>query len=418
MCSARVVAVICVVAGGARADSLSELVERLRPAVVNVQAIHGVPASPGGAAAHVSSRSLGSGFVIDPRGVIVTNAHVVDDASTVRVVTYDQRDYRARVVGRDKRSDLAVLELDGASDLPTVSLGSSDDLRVGDPVFAIGNPFGLGSSVTAGILSAKERNLGGGAYEEMLQTDAPINPGNSGGPLFDDEGRVIGISTAILETGQGIGFAIPIELARDVVEQLRKNGVVERGWIGVEIQDVTPGLSRAFHAPSGTGALVASVDPDGPAAHAGVKVGDVIVEFDDRTIGDAARLPRYVASARPGTQAAVAFLRDGDRHVKVVDVKELPDGGAPPPAAPKPKALPGLGLGVAAKDGTLVIDSIDPASPAVGALSVGDTVLDVDRRPVRSKDELAAVVSGHRGPSPLLVRIKRGELTVFIPIDP
>jgi serine protease Do len=404
--------------GPARADSLSELVEHLRPAVVNVQAIHGVPASPGGVAAHVSSRSLGSGFLIDSSGIIVTNAHVVSDASTVRVVTYDQRDWRARVLGKDTRSDLAVLQLDNASDLPTVSLGSSDALRVGDPVFAIGNPFGLGSSVTSGILSAKERNLGGGAYEEMLQTDAPINPGNSGGPLFDEEGRVIGISTAILENGQGIGFAIPIELARDVVDQLRRRGTVQRGWIGVGIQDVTPDLSRAFHAPAGTGALVATVDKDGPADAAGLHIGDVIVEFDGREIVDSSRLPRYVATARPGTRAEVAFLRDGDRVERFVDVRELDGGGKPPPKAPEAKPLRGLGLSVTPRDGSLTIDAIDPASAAVGALAVGDTLLDVDRKSVSSKEELDAAVEAHRGAGPLLVRIKRGELTVFVPIDP
>src|ERR671937_1725014 len=258
-------------------------------------------------------RSLGSGFVINSTGYVVTNNHVVDGASEVRVKLSDGRDLVAKVAGRDPKTDLALLKVE-ASGLPVIPLGDSGQLQVGEPVMAIGNPFGLEQTVTTGIVSATGRVIGEGPYDDFIQTDASINPGNSGGPLINSQGQVVGINAAIYsESGGsiGIGFAIPANLAKGVVTQLATSGHVVRGWLGVSIQRVTPELARSFGLAESQGALVSSVSSNSPAMQAGLKPGDVIVEYDGRKVASADELPRAVAGTRVGRQVPIVVVRDG-----------------------------------------------------------------------------------------------------------
>ena len=257
---------------------------------------------------------VGSGFVIDPSGLIVTNNHVVQNANSVKVKLSDGRAFDAKVLGTDPATDVALIKVDAPAALPAVPFGSSAKMRVGDDVMAVGNPFGLGGTVTTGIISAKARDIGNGNYDNFLQTDAAINKGNSGGPLFNDAGQVIGMNTAIISpTGGsvGIGFAVPSDLVQKIVTDLEHGGTVQRGWLGVQIQSVTPDIAAALGLDQPTGAMVAMVSPDSPAAKAGVKRGDIITAFGDTKIKTMHDLPRAVAMTAPDTSTKVSVLRAG-----------------------------------------------------------------------------------------------------------
>ncbi len=319
------------------------LVAAVRPAVVNITSESEVhrPAMvdpfefffgrgrPGGDQV-LKRRSLGSGFIVDSAGHIATNGHVIAGATSVRVKLADGRELPAIVKGTDERLDLAVLELQGAKSLPFVSLGASDALRVGEYVVAIGNPFGLGDTVTMGIVSAKGRELGAGPYDDFIQTDASINPGNSGGPLFNLKGQVIGINTAINPEAQGIGFAIPVDELKDVLPQLLATGRVQRGRLGVVIQAVDAPTAGAFGLRRPMGALIAQIEPGGAAARAGLAPGEIVVQLDGASIEQAHDLPRQVARHKPGTTVKLEVAsRKGTRMVDVVldELKEDPRGG-------------------------------------------------------------------------------------------
>ncbi|MGO8675621.1 MAG: DegQ family serine endoprotease [Limisphaerales bacterium] len=269
---------------------------------------------------------LGSGVIVTKDGYILTNNHVVDGASEVKVTLQDAREFTAKVIGRDPKSDVAVVKID-AKDLPVVPMADSDKVQVGDIVLAVGNPFGVGQTVTEGIVSAKNRgNMGIEDYEDFIQTDAAINPGNSGGALVDIDGRLIGINTAILSRSggsQGVGFAIPSDLARTVMGSLVQYGHVTRGYLGVMIQDLTPRLAKEFRLKEPTGALVGDVLPDGPAAKAGFKDGDVVIEFDGKPVTDSRHLKLTVAETKPGSTVAVKVWRDGSAKTLDVTVKDL-----------------------------------------------------------------------------------------------
>lgn len=272
-------------------------------------------------------QSLGSGFIASPDGFIVTNFHVVRGAAQIVVRLTDHRELEARMVGSDPRTDIALLRVD-ATDLPTLPFGDSDRLEVGEPVMAIGNPFGLEQTVTTGIVSAKERVIGAGPYDDFIQTDASVNPGNSGGPLVDAHGAVVGINTAIVSgTGGfiGIGFAIPVNLAKDVLAQLRANGEVVRGYLGVAVGPVPEEVRRARQLPARQGALVAEVVSRSPAASAGLRPGDIIVAFQGDAVAEPRDLTRRVAATRPGTRVAVEFLRNGARRTAETSLGRLPD---------------------------------------------------------------------------------------------
>jgi serine protease Do len=271
---------------------------------------------------------LGSGVIVSKDGYILTNNHVVEEADTIKVTLNDGREFTAKVIGRDPKTDVAVVKVD-AKNLPFITIADSDKIEIGDLCLAIGNPFGIGQTVTMGIVSAKSRgNLGMGTdYEDFIQTDAAINPGNSGGALVDAEGRLIGINTAILSRSggyQGIGFAVPVNMARSVMESLITNGKVVRGYLGVGIQDVTPALAQEFKLPEGHGALVADVMPHSPADRAGLKSGDVIVDFNRKPVTDSRHLKLQVAETTPGATVPVEIIRDGREKTLTVSVKELP----------------------------------------------------------------------------------------------
>src|SRR6516225_6145974 len=274
----------------------------------------------------IPQRSLGSGVIVDVTGIALTNAHVVDNASDIEIVTLDGSKHRAKVIGMDKKTDLAVLKLDeGKATFKFARLGDSDRMQVGDWVLAVGSPFGLQATVTAGIISAKARQLDQGPFDDFLQTDAAINPGNSGGPLVNMQGEVIGINTAIVAGGSGIGFAIPSNMARKIYTELRDKGRVTRGWLGVSIQPLTPELARSFGSKDVKGVLINEVMPDSPAAKAGLKPGDILLEFDGRPMEGPGDLQRAVGFFSPDRGAKVKILRDQTEKTLEVKIGQAPD---------------------------------------------------------------------------------------------
>jgi serine protease Do len=359
-------------------------------------------------------QGLGSGVIVTEDGYILTNNHVVDGADEVKVWLEESRkEYDAKIVGRDPKTDIAVVKIE-AKDLAHATLGDSDRIEVGDVVLALGNPFGIGQTVTMGIVSATGRGgIGIEDYEDFIQTDASINPGNSGGALVDGEGRVIGINTAILSrTGgnQGVGFAVPINLARHVMDELVRNGKVVRGYLGLSIQDLTPELARQFNAPSAGGALVGGVAEESAAAQAGIKSGDLITEFDGRPVPDSRNLKLMVGRMAPGSKVRLKVIRDGKERILSVTLKEMPEekfaAAERRPAAESNGALDDVEVGdltpavrsrLALPD-TLkgaLITAIDPASAAYKAgLREGDVIQEINRQAVTDADE--AVRAGDR----------------------
>jgi serine protease Do len=349
---------------------------------------------------------VGSGVIISKDGYILTNNHVIDGADQVKVSLQDGRDFDAQVVGRDPKTDVAVVKID-VQDLPTLELANSENIEVGDVVLAIGNPFGIGQTVTMGIISAVSRggNLGLD-YEDFLQTDAPINPGNSGGALVDTEGRLVGINTAILSRSggnQGIGFAIPANLAHSVMTSLVTNGKVTRGYLGAMIQDLTPSLAKQFQLKDHAGALVGEVKPGSPADKAGLKAGDVIVDYNSKKVADSRHLRLRVAETAPGTAVALKVLRDGATKNLNVTVRELPGEAQLAKAGVEDQTDTGVlnGVGVGELDNNTraelnapaglkgaVVTEVTPDSPAAEAgLKPGDVILEINRKPVKTADE-------------------------------
>jgi serine protease Do len=374
-------------------------------------------------------RGLGSGVIVTADGRIVTNAHVVDGADRVRIELTDGREFDAKVVGVDKPTDLAVLDVE-ASSLPTLPLGDSERPRVGDVVLAVGNPLGVGQTVTMGILSAKGRatGVGDGSYEDFLQTDAPINQGNSGGALVTAHGELIGINSQILTPSGGnigIGFAIPATMVRHVVNEIVEHGEVRRGKIGVTIQPVTADIARSLGLGEVKGALVNSVEPNGPAARAGLKAGDVIVRFDGRELDNGNDLRNHVAATAPGTKATITVVRDGRSEDRTVEVAPLStearraERGAGEPADAVGLTVQPLTPQLAAEVNVprdtagLLVTGVDPNGRAADAgLRRGDVITQVDGRPVRSAAELRERVSSS-GDKPALVLVQRGEQSFF-----
>jgi serine protease Do len=370
----------------------------------------------------------GSGVIISPDGYIVTNNHVIDGADTVSVTLSDQEEYEAKVIGRDPKTDLAVLKIESKQTLPAASLGDSDRLNVGDWVVAIGNPFGLNHTVTSGIVSAKGRVIGAGPYDDFIQTDASINPGNSGGPLFDLHGNIVGINTAIIPQGQGIGFAIPVNIAKTLLPQLMEHGSVTRGYLGVNIQTLTPSLAQALKLDARNGALVSDVMPDGPAAQAGIQRGDVIVKFDGNTIDDSRDLATTVAGTAVGKETELLVLRDGQEKTLSLKVGTLPDQETPTaendstsrgqwglklqeltPAMARSQGLTeGQGVGVVA---------VEPGSPAAEAgIRPGDILLQVNRRNVGSIQDMKAAIADNDADQ-LLLLVKRQQASLFVALS-
>jgi serine protease Do len=380
-----------------------------------------------------TQRSLGSGILITRDGEILTNYHVVRSADTIKVKLADQTEYEARLVGKDDRTDLALIKINrSGGNLPFAKLGTSSQLDVGDWVMAIGNPFGLEHTVTAGIVSAKGRVIGAGPYDNFIQTDASINPGNSGGPLINADGEVVGVNSAIFSQSGGnvgIGFAIPIDLAKKVAGQLRKNGRVVRGWLGVRAQDVTPtlALSLGLNRHPNDVALVTEVAEKSPAAEAGIKTGDIIVEFNGKAIPKSHDFPAVIADTQPGQKMTLKIVRDRKEQTLGVKIGELPDesdGGHQVEARD-----PGLGLkvqritpeaarrlGLSTAKGVLVVE-VQAGSPAdqVG-VEPADVIREVNRRPVSSIKEFERATRQARRGDRILLLVQRGDNAVFFAV--
>ncbi len=369
-------------------------------------------------------KSLGSGFILDADGYILTNNHVVEDADEIKVILTDHKEYEAKVIGRDAKTDLALIKIKSWKGFQLIRLGNSDEIRVGDWVMAIGNPFGLDHTVTAGIVSAKGRVIGAGPYDNFIQTDASINPGNSGGPLINLKGEVIGINTAIFAGGQGIGFAIPINTAKELISQLKEKGKVTRGWLGVMIQKVTPDLAKAFNLKEESGALVGDVTAGSPAEKAGIKPGDIIVEFDRKPIKEMNELPRLVAAVPVGKSVEVKVLREGKSFVFQVQIQELEDKKMASGGSQSKEALgifvqeftPELArrLRVDYEPGILIVQ-VQEGSPAEEAgIQEGDLIKEVNRKPVKDLKTYQSLIGSIKKGSNILFRIKRGGMNLFV----
>ena len=432
-------------------ETFSQLAETLKPAVVNIsttmvvkqQPFFGGRPSPfgeqdpfrefwekffgGEMPRERETRSLGSGVIINKKGYIVTNNHVVENAKEIIVMLHNEKDYRAEVVGRDKKTDLALIKIEAEEDLPVAPLGDSDKLGVGEWVLAIGNPFGLAETVTAGIVSAKGRVIGAGPYDDFIQTDASINPGNSGGPLFNFWGEVVGINTAIIATGQGIGFAIPINMAKEILPQLKEKGRVTRGWLGVGIQRVTSQLAESFGLEEEKGALVSQVFKDSPAEKAGLKQGDIILEFDKKKIKNFGDLSRNVASTPVGKTVTIKVFRNGQTISLEATVAEMEE---PTEIAKAPSRKP---LGITVQDITpeiasslgleavtgVVVSGVEPGSSAAKAgIRRSDVIIEVDRKPVKDVEAFEQAIEATKGQENILFLIRRGDSNLFIVVTP
>jgi serine protease Do len=390
----------------------------------------GAPGGPSPPASRVAS--LGSGFIIDPSGLIVTNNHVIANAEQITVTLSDDTTLQAEVVGRDPVSDLALLRIEPKAPLPAAVWGDSTKTRVGDWVLAIGNPFGLGGTVTSGIISATARDIHSGPYDDFLQTDASINRGNSGGPMFNLAGEVIGINTAIFSPSGGsigIGFAIPSASARPIIDQLKATGKVERGWIGARIQPVTEDIAEAIGLDRSRGAMIASVDPASPAAQAKLQPGDVILAYDGKPIDRSRQLPRLVADTAPDTLVKLSMWRDGkdqEVEIKVAALNSNRAASPPPPEPEKPKPAPSidaLGLKLAkptielrkqfslpdTTKGAVITEVPQNSSGAAQGLRPGDLVVAVGHEVVGSLEELQQKVAAARknGRKNVILRVER-----------
>jgi len=436
--------------------SLSELVKTLQPSVVNISTTNvvkkrqapfnspfespfgGGPDDPfedffkkffeGGPQQEFRQKGLGSGFIISKDGFIVTNNHVIEKANDIEIILESGKKYQAQIIGKDPKTDLALLKIEPEEDLPAISFGRSDVLDIGDWVIAIGNPFGLGHTVTAGIVSAKGRSLGLGSYDDFIQTDAAINPGNSGGPLFNLDGEVVGVNTAIFARAQGIGFAIPAAIAVNIIDQLRSNGKVVRGWLGVLVQQITPEIAESLGLQETKGALVADITPDGPAEKAGIKRRDVIIGFDDTEINEMSQLPKSVAATPPGTKSEIILLREGKKKKISVLLGQLPELIAKKPKIKAKKDVENdLGLAVQEispiiqkrlnlqdSQGVIIVN-VRRASPAWNAgLRKADIIVEINKKEIKDIEEYKNIINKIKQDQSLLFLVRRNQNTIYV----
>ncbi|MBL0224184.1 MAG: DegQ family serine endoprotease [Geobacteraceae bacterium] len=423
---------------GTAGPDFVELAKRLKPTVVNIRTAKVVKPRPYQQRPRMQSpfdnffedffgqfngqmpqqrprreQSLGTGFIISPDGYILTNNHVVNGADEVMVKLADGREIKGEIKGADEKLDLALIKISDKEKFPAAELGDSDALEVGEWVMAIGNPFGLSQTVTAGIVSAKGRVIGNGPYDDFIQTDASINPGNSGGPLFSVQGRVVGINTAIIAGGQGIGFAIPVNMAKGIIAQLRESGKVTRGYLGVRFQPLTADLAKSFGLESEKGALIASVEKDTPADKAGLKAGDVILEYDGKPVNEGNELPRYVAATPIDKKVPLVVVRDGRKQEFSVVIGLLKGDDASPAGTGGTESEK---LGITVKElnselatrlnikdskAGLVVTEVKPGSPAEEAGTVpGSLIVEINGQRPDSLEKYSAVVT----------KIKKGDV--------
>ncbi len=391
----------------------------------------GMPGQGGAPQPDYKSQSLGSGFIISSDGYVLTNAHVINEADEVIVKLADKREFKAKIIGADKRTDVALLKID-ATGLPKVIIGDSAKLKVGEWVAAIGSPFGLENTMTAGIVSAKGRALPQENFVPFIQTDVAINPGNSGGPLFNLSGEVVGINSQIYSRSggsMGLSFAIPIDVAIDVSNQLKANGKITRGWLGIAIQEITKELAESFSMKNTNGALVAGVEKNGPADKGGLEAGDVITKFDGKAIGVSADLPRAVGATKPGKIAAVEILRKGSAKTLNIGVGEMPSDGsetAVPSTKPNGKVEANkIGLTLKeltvqqkkklnGKNGLLVVESVGAAAQA--GIRRGDVILGLNNNESQSVEQFNKQINAVAAGKTVAVLVQRGESTLYVPI--
>ena len=427
-------------------DNFSALAEQVGPAVVNIQVektagetgmrpqFRGNPFGDerfkeffgGQQQPERKQGGLGTGFIIDKTGLIITNNHVVEDADTIKVKLKDEREFDAKVVGRDPQTDLALIKIDAKGDLPVASLGRSAELKVGEWVLAVGSPFGLEQTVTAGIVSAKGRAIGSGPYDDFIQTDASINPGNSGGPLVNLNGEVVGINTAIIAQGQGIGFAIPIDMATKIVAQLKDNGEVTRGWLGVSIQDLKGELADYYGAKGGEGVLVTEVVPGNPAEKAGIQAKDIITAVDGEKVRTSRELTAKAATLPVGETTKITLVRDGKERTVDVKVAKRPvtvaDAGKPPVEKEGEYGLqvtdltPEMARRLKTnREAGVVVVGVRPDSKAAKAgLQQGDLILEVDRQNVSSTGELKQLLAKHTGGDGIALLVQRANAGMMV----
>ena len=373
-------------------------------------------------------RSLGSGVIVDPSGIVLTNAHVVERATEIEVSTADGKKHKAKLAGVDKKTDLAVLKLQGGGPYPAANLGDSDAVKVGDWVLAIGSPFGLQKTVTAGIISAKGRSIGQGPFDDFLQTDAAINPGNSGGPLVNMSGEVVGINSAILSrTGGnvGIGFSIPVNMAKRIYTELAAKGKVTRGWLGVSIQPLTPELAKSFGLKEPNGVLISDVMQQSPAATAGIASGDVIIEFDKKKVDSPQELQKAVAATTPGRAVPLKVWRDKGEKTLEIKIGETPDETVALKPTNKGKSLLGLDvrpitpelarqLNLRTPDGVIVFSVDDESAASEAGLQRGDVIREVNRQKVRSVQDFEKVTKDVKDGDRVTVLLQRGPQSLYV----
>ena len=450
-CFVAVTLAAFLLAGGAagaerRPGSFADLVERLKPTVVNIQVTIVRKSAPFGMRSpfgrrndpfeeffrrffgdqpprEFRNRAIGSGFIISPDGYLVTNNHVVRNATAIKVKLHSGEEFTAKLIGRDPKTDLALLKIEPKKALPFTKFGDSDALRVGDWVVAIGNPFGLSHTVTAGIVSAKGRVIGQGPYDDFIQTDASINQGNSGGPLFNTRGVVVGINTAISARGAGIGFAIPANMAKTLIDQLRETGSIVRGFLGVRIQNLNPKLAKRFGVAKAEGALVSHVNQDSPASRAGIKRGDVIIEFDGKRIRTTGDLVRRVGNTSVGKSVEMKVLRDGREVTLAITVGELSEERAASTTGVSSQKLGveirpvppdrAKALGLPAGQGLLVA-RVEPDSPAArGGIRPGDIILEVNGQAISAMGDLSAALAKTKGDEDHLFYLHRNKSKLY-----
>lgn len=424
-------------------ESISATVKRLTPSVVNISTTNVIKTSPYQdeyfkkffekffsdqlPGREFRNKGLGSGFIMSSDGYIITNNHVVRRAEEIEVILEGGKKYTAKIVGTDPVTDLALLKIDPEEPLPAVEMGDSSSLAIGDSVFAIGNPFGLGHTVTAGIVSAKGRALGIGRYDNFIQTDAAINPGNSGGPLFDYEGKVVGVNTAVMARGQGLGFAIPINMTKTVVEHLKVHGKVIRGWLGIMIQDITPEISEALGINRDKGGLVSEVKEGSPADKAGIRRGDIIVSVGSEEIPDAATLARKLALTKPGVDTKFVVLRDGKEKIFTVKLIEHPENEKIEKSPDKLKTEEELGIEVSeiteqlrnrfqikASGGVIIARVARGSLASEAGFLPGDVIVEVNGDAVGGLDEYHGALEKHGSSGTLLFLIERKGRTIYL----
>ena len=373
-------------------------------------------------------RGLGSGFIISKDGFIITNNHVIRRAVEIKVILENEDEYTAELIGTDPKTDLALLKIKPKTTLTPVKIGNSSSLDIGDWVVAIGNPFGLGNTVTAGIVSAKGRSLGLGAYDDFIQTDAAINPGNSGGPLFNFKGEVVGVNTAIIAGGQGIGFAIPMNMANSIVTQLQTSGKVTRGWLGVVVQHITPEIKQGLNLPNDNGALISDIAPGSPADKGGLKRGDVIVAVNNMKIMDEDDLPKYVANLAPGTKAQIKVIRENKNKTFNIKLSQFPE---PQTVSTKKKTTnktdtaiglivdeitPQIQRSYKLKDnnGVIVVKVVSGSAAQQAGIKAGDIILEANRKKIRNVQDIENEFNKIQKGTSVLLLINRSNQTIYV----